>query len=67
MRNRKFLVSVLAWSGRSSRVAAALRCSCPGAAVPGHGSEPMVMFAMSVDHQLFKKAFDDYSDLKRRR
>ena len=27
------------------------------------GVSPMVMFAMSVDHQLFTKAFADYSDL----
>jgi len=29
------------------------------------GVSPMVMFAMSVDHQLFQKAFADYSDLNR--
>ena len=49
------------WGLMSSRAAVALPAQEPLFLVSQ--ISPMVMFAMSVDHQLFKKAFADYSDL----
>lgn len=62
MRNR-ILVSTIAvvWSLMSSRAALAIPAQEPLFLVSQ--VSPMVMFAMSVDHQLFVKAFADYSDL----
>ncbi|MCB1926243.1 MAG: hypothetical protein KDJ27_21350 [Gammaproteobacteria bacterium] len=62
MRNR-ILSSTLAiaWGVLSSRAAVALPAQEPLFLVSD--VKPMVMFAMSVDHQLFMKAFADYSDL----
>ena len=62
MRN-KILSSTVAviWGLMSSRAAIALPAQEPLFLVSQ--VSPMVMFAMSVDHQLFVKAFADYSDL----
>ncbi|MCB1800972.1 MAG: hypothetical protein KDI82_04710 [Gammaproteobacteria bacterium] len=62
MRNR-ILSSVIAvaWGLMSSRAAIALPAQEPLFLVTQ--VSPMVMFATSVDHQLFIKAFADYSDL----
>lgn len=62
MRNR-ILVSVIAaiWGVLSSTAALAIPAQQPLFLVSP--VSPMVMIAMSVDHQLFVKAFADYSDL----
>ncbi len=62
MRNR-FLISAIAvvWGVMASRAAFALPAKEPLFLTAG--ISPMVMFALSVDHQLFIKAFGDFSDL----
>ncbi|MDJ0738168.1 MAG: PilC/PilY family type IV pilus protein [Gammaproteobacteria bacterium] len=62
MRNKILSSAVaVAWGLMSSRAAIALPAQEPLFLVSQ--VSPMVMFAMSVDHQLFAKAFADYSDL----
>lgn len=62
MRNKIFSsVVAAAWMLMTSRAAFALPAQEPLFLVSQ--VSPMVMFAMSVDHQLFTKAFADYSDL----
>ncbi len=64
MRNRILVCTVaLIWGALASRAAIALPAQEP--LFLANGVRPMVMFAMSVDHQLFKKAFDDYTDLNK--
>lgn len=62
MRNRILSTfAALSWGLMSSRAALALPAQEPLFLVSQ--ISPMVMFAMSVDHQLFVKAFADYTDL----
>ena len=62
MRNKIFSAAIAAvWGLASSGVALALPAQQPLFLVSQ--ASPMVMFALSVDHQLFAKAFADYSDL----
>jgi len=62
MRNR-VLISAIAvvWGVMASRAAIALPAKEPLFLTAG--VSPMVMFALSADHQLFIKAFGDFSDL----
>lgn len=48
-------------SGAGTSVTAEQFSSQPFLSTPS--SDPLVMLAMSVDHELFKKAYNDYSDL----
>ena len=62
MRNRVFISFLaLLWGLFASRAAFAIPAQQPLFLVTG--VSPMVMFAMSANHTLFKKAFADYSDL----
>ena len=62
MRNKVIIPLLVAfWSMMSGRAALAIPAQEPLFLVSE--VSPMVMFAMSVDHQLFMKAFADYSDL----
>ncbi|MGB5468741.1 MAG: PilC/PilY family type IV pilus protein, partial [Sedimenticolaceae bacterium] len=64
MRNRIFIsVLALLWGLFASRAAFAIPAQQPLFLVTG--VSPMVMFAMSANHTLFKKAFADYSDLNK--
>ena len=62
MRHRILVIcAALIWSVSAQRAALAVPAQQPLFLVTG--VSPMVMLAMSVDHQLFQKAFADYSDL----
>ncbi len=64
--NRLYLSCLLTlllfrWSLVSAEPSAALYSATPP--LVGKNSDPLVMLVLSVDHELFKKAYSDYSDL----